>query len=155
MKISFLYVINLRRDILIDYSNKVMRLGVTIFELLSEALGLEPNHLKDMGCVEGQYVLGHCYPACPEPDLTLGFSKHTDSGFLNVVLQDQMGGLQVLYQDQWVNVTPSPGSLVVNLGDMMQASNFRKSQMIHIINSICIKKINYTYYIQRFLHFHA
>ena len=46
MKISFLYVINFRRDIMTDYSNKVTRLGVTIFEFLSEALGLEPNPSK-------------------------------------------------------------------------------------------------------------
>ncbi|XP_004309371.1 PREDICTED: 1-aminocyclopropane-1-carboxylate oxidase homolog 1-like, partial [Fragaria vesca subsp. vesca] len=108
------------RDIVIEYSKHVMEVGLTLFEILSESLGLNPNHLKDMNCAEGLLLLGHCYPACPEPDLTFGASKHTDGTFITILLQDQVGGLQALYENQWVNVPPMYGALVVNVGDLLQ-----------------------------------
>ncbi|KAJ0937969.1 putative deacetoxyvindoline 4-hydroxylase [Helianthus annuus] len=60
------------RDILLEYSKQVMKLGVCLFELMSEALRLDANHLLDMGCADGIAVLGHYYPSCPQPELTIG-----------------------------------------------------------------------------------
>jgi isopenicillin N synthase-like dioxygenase len=108
------------RDILLEYGKYMMNLGTLLFELLSEALGLNPNHLKDMDCAEGLIALCHYYPPCPEPELTVGTTKHSDNDFLTVLLQDHIGGLQVLYEDKWIDITPVPGALIVNVGDLLQ-----------------------------------
>ena len=75
-----------------------------------------------MNCAEGLFILGHYYPACPEPELTMGAAKHTDGNFMTLLLQDQIGGLQVLHQNQWVNLPPVHGALVVNVGDLLQVN---------------------------------
>ena len=47
--------------------------------------------------------------------------QHTDPGVLTLLLQDDTGGLQTYsLKNGWIDIQPSPGSIVVNLGDAMQ-----------------------------------
>lgn len=108
------------REIMMVYSKQVSKLAYVLLELLSEALGLQRNHLKEIGCGEGLTLLGHYYPACPQPELTVGISRHSDSNFLTILLQDQGGGLQILHDNQWIDVPSLTGALVVNIGDLLQ-----------------------------------
>ncbi len=54
------------------------------------------------------------------PDSGFGIHHHTDAGALTVLLQDDVGGLQVHRNDRWHDVLPVEGALVINTGDMMQ-----------------------------------
>ena len=52
-------------------------------------------------------------------ELSLG--EHTDYGILTILMQDDVGGLEILHESgQWIPVPPIPGTFVVNLGDMLE-----------------------------------
>ncbi|XP_028762395.1 1-aminocyclopropane-1-carboxylate oxidase homolog 1 [Neltuma alba] len=120
------------RDVTMEYSKQIAALGNVLFELLSESLGLKADYLKSMDCAKGHCLLSHYYPPCPQPELTMGTTKHSDPDFLTILLQDHIGGLQVLCHNQWIDVPPLPGALVVNIGDLLQLmSNDRLKSVEH------------------------
>ncbi|XP_004287103.1 PREDICTED: deacetoxyvindoline 4-hydroxylase-like [Fragaria vesca subsp. vesca] len=108
------------RELTMAYSRHVHKLGVILFEFLSEALGLKPDHLINLDIAKGLTILSHYYPSCPEPELAFGTVEHSDPDFMTILLQDQIGGLQVLYQDQWIDIPHVTGALLVNIGDFLQ-----------------------------------
>ena len=53
-----------------------------------------------------------------------GVGSHADYGFVTLLLQDAVGGLEVLPPGatEWTPVEPIPGALVVNLGEMLEVA---------------------------------
>jgi isopenicillin N synthase-like dioxygenase len=49
-----------------------------------------------------------------------GVAEHTDYGLLTLLGQDAAGGLQVHTPDGWIDAPPRPGTIVCNLGDMLE-----------------------------------
>lgn len=103
-----------------EYAECLFELKKVLSELLSEALGLSSDHLANLRCFETQKLGCHYYPPCPQPELTLGTSKHSDPDFLTILLQDNIGALQILHENKWMDVPPMKGSLLVNVGDLLQ-----------------------------------
>ncbi|PZO80602.1 MAG: 2-oxobutyrate oxidase [Mesorhizobium amorphae] len=61
-----------------------------------------------------------------------GVGAHKDGGFLTLLLQDENNGLQVEYDGAWVDVDPIPGTLVVNIGELLElASNGYLRATVH------------------------
>lgn len=100
------------------------RLGSVANELMAamcRGLGLADDHLLH---VFGERPWSHVklisYP--PTPPGGAGVNAHHDTGFMTLLLQHGVGGLQALNpDDEWINVPPTPGAFVVNLGEMLQA----------------------------------
>jgi isopenicillin N synthase-like dioxygenase len=63
----------------------------------------------------------HYPPGDPGDDEQWGVGEHTDYGLLTLLAQDHLGGLQVRAIDgSWIDVDPTPGVIVCNLGDMLE-----------------------------------
>ncbi|KAM7254795.1 hypothetical protein ACFE04_020036 [Oxalis oulophora] len=108
------------RKEVIQWNTYVTQLSEHLMELLCEGLGVASGKLKEMTFSEGRLMVGHYYPPCPQPDLTIGITSHTDPGVLTVLLQDHIGGLQVKHNGKWLKVKPVRGALVINIADLLQ-----------------------------------
>lgn len=72
------------------------------------------------------------YPGRDSDGDDQGVGAHKDGGFLTLLLQDHNKGLQVEYAESWVNVDPIPGTLVVNIGELLElASNGYLRATVH------------------------
>lgn len=100
---------------LLALSRQLMRglaLSLDLEETAFDAVGNDPMPLMR---------LLH-YPPRPVSPLSHqpGCGTHTDWGAITILAQDDRGGLAVqTTEGQWIEATPMPGTLVVNLGDMM------------------------------------
>ena len=66
-----------------------------------------------------------------------GVHHHTDAGALTVLMQDDVGGLQVYKDGYWHNIPPIDGAIVINTGDMMQVwSNDNYHAAMHRVRAM-------------------
>src|SRR5262249_33266167 len=64
-------------------------------------------------------VRGFPYPPAPPQDPGWGVGEHSDYGLLTLLAQDDSGGLQIAAPEGWIDAPPIPGTLVCNIGDML------------------------------------
>jgi isopenicillin N synthase-like dioxygenase len=63
------------------------------------------------------------YPGRDATASEQGVGAHKDAGLLTLLLQDTQGGLQVETADGWIDVTPRPGTFVVNIGELLELAS--------------------------------
>ncbi|QHN83770.1 Hyoscyamine 6-dioxygenase [Arachis hypogaea] len=108
------------REIVGEYTRELHALAHKILELLGEGLGVAPKYIYNkMG--EDPTIVAQHYPACPDPSVTLGIPKHRDPSLVTILLQEeQVQGLHLEKDGQWIAVDPIPNAFVVNIGFILQ-----------------------------------
>jgi isopenicillin N synthase-like dioxygenase/dienelactone hydrolase len=110
------------KETVLAYYESMHRLGLRLLQAFAMALGL-PRDALDMQYTKpvSQLRLLHY----PQQDVAveemLGARPHRDTGVFTILLQDDVGGLEVgNASGEWIVAPPRDGSLVVNLGEMMK-----------------------------------
>jgi isopenicillin N synthase-like dioxygenase len=97
-------------------------------------VGFQPGHTS--------FLRLNYYPTCPGPsgpaggeasdEIRLGINAHTDAGALTILLHGRQTGLQVFHHGLWETIEANEGSLLVNIGDIVQVwSNDRYAAPLH------------------------
>ncbi|OVA14955.1 Oxoglutarate/iron-dependent dioxygenase [Macleaya cordata] len=124
-------------DAMLAYMHELDKLGMLIFEMLADGLGLPSDFFSKNFKEEKEATMIRVnrYPKCPLPHKCLGLGSHSDPHTLTILLQDdKVGGLQVLSpnDNQWVGIRPIPNSFVINIGDTLQAwTNGKLKSVVH------------------------
>lgn len=130
------------RDTMRSYLGACTKLSLQLLEAFCVGLDLPADFMRgDFTDSHTGFVRLNYYPvADPLGDSNggtlraadMGVHHHTDAGALTVLLQDDVGGLQVYRDGYWHDIASVPGAFVVNTGDMMQVwSNDRYQAAIH------------------------
>jgi len=108
------------RETIEQWIGSVSALAERLLKMMAISLHLEPNHFAR---VFGEECMSLCklirYP--PTPPGQFGVNAHHDAGFLTILAAGTTPGLEVENATgDWIPVPIIPGTLVVNLGEVMQ-----------------------------------
>lgn len=102
------------------FAATVSDLAQTLAEILGEKMGHKSTFFQQSCLPSTCYLRLNRYPPCPLPLEVFGLTPHTDSDFLTILHQDQVGGLQLVKDGRWIAVKPNPEALIINIGDLFQ-----------------------------------
>ncbi|TMX01605.1 hypothetical protein EJD97_024154 [Solanum chilense] len=119
-----------------SYSNPLVELDEMLKRMISENLGLK-NHIDEL--LNASYFLfrfthykGSSITSGDENNKAAGLGGHTDGNFLTFISQNQVNGLQINKNGEWIDVNISPNSYVVLAGDSFKAwTNGRLHSPLH------------------------
>ncbi|XP_059630240.1 flavonol synthase/flavanone 3-hydroxylase-like [Cornus florida] len=122
------------REVTEKYNEEMLGVTNKLLELLSEGLDLEENALKSCLCseeIELEMKI-NMYPPCPQPHLALGVEPHTDMSAITILVPNDVPGLQVWKDGNWVAVQYLQNALFVHVGDQIEVlSNGKYKSVLH------------------------
>ncbi|XVE61920.1 hypothetical protein DITRI_Ditri06bG0076900 [Diplodiscus trichospermus] len=108
-------------EIIEEYSNSIRNVGMELLQSFSQIMGMDKDALLGLHKQLVQAYRVNYYPACSKPDLVLGVCPHSDTSTISILMQeDDVCGLQINHNKEWVPVNPIPNALVVNVGDAIE-----------------------------------
>lgn len=126
------------RSAVLDWMTALTELGHALMSGIAESLGLAPDHFR-VNWMQDPITLFRVfhYPPDSGDRGQWGVGEHTDYGVLTMLLQDDVGGLQVKSRGTWLEAPPIPGTFVCNLGDMLERATggFYKSTPHRVLNT--------------------
>ena len=121
------------------YHSVMSDLGRRVVEVFAAALREESGVMQRAFQPPTTWLRLLHYPpvATDAPDDLYGSAPHNDFGFVTILAQDGVGGLQVRAPDgEWLDVPPRDGSFVMNVGDMLHRwSNGRLLSTPHRVHN--------------------
>lgn len=104
-----------------DFLARLAVVADEIMQILALGLGLPPSTFRE-AFGERPLSLAKLISYPPTPTGEAGVNSHHDAGFLTVLLQHGVGGLEAQNADgDWIPVAPMPGAFTINIGEMLQS----------------------------------
>ena len=110
------------REVITQYDAAIRALGHRMLRIFADAVGEDPMFFDRFFAPASTALrLIHYRPApAVRPEDLFGIHPHTDYGFLTLLAQDDVGGLEVRRPDgTWIQVKPIPGTFILNVGDVL------------------------------------
>jgi isopenicillin N synthase-like dioxygenase len=132
-------------------------LGRRLLAPIARSVNLPPNYFDDKVNLGNSILRVIHYPPMPaDPTPSVRAGAHEDINVITLLLGAEEPGLEVLSRKgEWLPINPPPGSLVCNVGDMLQrlTNKHLRSTTHRVVNPPSHRASNARYSLPFFLHF--